>query len=62
MTKQDFKAMSKDDLRAYVLAHRDDDDAIRELFSRRSPNPVIYTTNDPEEIREILRKKIAGEI
>jgi (2Fe-2S) ferredoxin len=62
MTKPDFKAMSKDDLRAYVLAHREDDEAIRELFSRRSPNSVIYTTNDPEEIKEILRKKIAGEI
>lgn len=62
MMKPDFRAMSKEDLRAYVLAHREDDEAIRELFSRRSPNSVVYTTNDPEEIKEILRKKIAGEI
>jgi len=62
MNKPDFKAMSKEDLRAYVLAHREDDEAIRELFGRRSPNSVVYTTNDPEEIKEILRKKIAGEI
>lgn len=60
--KPNFKEMSKEDLRAYVLSHREDDEAIRELFSRRSPNPVIYTTNDPKEIEEILKKKIAGEI
>lgn len=62
MTKPNFEAMSKEDLRAYVLAHREDDEAIRELFSRRNPNSVVYTTNDPEETKEILRKKIAGEI
>lgn len=62
MMKPDFKAMSKEDLRAYVLAHRDDDEAIRELFSRRSPNSVKYKTNSFEETHEIIRKKLSGEI
>ncbi|GAP95648.1 hypothetical protein NIES2104_21720 [Leptolyngbya sp. NIES-2104] len=60
--KPDFKAMSREDLKAYVLAHRDDDEAIRELFSRRSPNAVRYKTNSFEETYEIIRKKIEGEI
>ncbi|WP_202815044.1 DUF6887 family protein [Leptolyngbya sp. NIES-2104] len=62
MMKPDFKAMSREDLKAYVLAHRDDDEAIRELFSRRSPNAVRYKTNSFEETYEIIRKKIEGEI
>ncbi|MBD1842552.1 hypothetical protein H6F89_03805 [Cyanobacteria bacterium FACHB-63] len=62
MTKLDLKAMSKDDLRAYVLTHRDDNEAIRELFSRRSPNAVRYKTNSFEETYEIIRKKLAGEL
>jgi vacuolar-type H+-ATPase subunit I/STV1 len=35
--KPNFDQMSKAELKAYVLSHRDDDDAIRALFSRRNP-------------------------
>ena len=35
--KQNFDQMSKAELKAYVLSHRDDDEAIRALFSRRNP-------------------------
>lgn len=35
--KQKFDEMSKAELIAYVLSHRDDDEAIRVLFSRRHP-------------------------
>jgi hypothetical protein len=45
MTKPNFEAMSKEELRAYVLANREDDEAI-----------------SPEEVTEIVRRKIAGEI
>ena len=38
MIKSDFNAMSKQELKAYVLRHRDDLDALEALFSRRSPN------------------------
>ncbi|MGB7439514.1 MAG: hypothetical protein WA919_00470 [Coleofasciculaceae cyanobacterium] len=35
--KPNFDKMSKTELKAYVLSHRDDDEAIRVLFSRRNP-------------------------
>ena len=35
--KPNFDQMSKAELKAYVLSHRDDDEAIRALFSRRNP-------------------------
>ena len=63
MTNPNFEAMSKEELRAYVLAHRDDDEAIRALFSRRDPNAPSYRYDlSPEETQEIIRRKIAGEI
>lgn len=34
--KPDFSKMSKTELKAYVLEHRDDLEAIRHLFSRRN--------------------------
>jgi hypothetical protein len=37
MTKPNFDAMSKAELKVYVLSHRDDDEAIRALFGRRNP-------------------------
>ena len=35
--KPNFEAMTNKELKAYILAHRDDDEAIRVLFSRRNP-------------------------
>lgn len=35
--KPNFDEMSKAELKAYVLSHRDDDEAIRALFGRRNP-------------------------
>ncbi|WP_200929807.1 DUF6887 family protein [Nostoc piscinale] len=35
--KPNFEAMTNKELTAYVLTHRDDDEAIRILFSRRNP-------------------------
>ncbi len=35
--KPKFQGMSKADLKAYVLEHRDDIEAVRHLFSRRTP-------------------------
>jgi hypothetical protein len=35
--KPNFDEMSKAELKAYVLSHRNDDEAIRVLFSRRNP-------------------------
>ena len=35
--KPNFDEMSRAELKAYVLSHRDDDEAIRVFFSRRNP-------------------------
>ena len=51
--------MSKEELRAYVLSNREDDEAIRELFSRRDPNAPSYSSDlSFEEVAEIVRRKI----
>ncbi len=62
--KPNFEKMSSQEIKAYVLAHRDDAEAIRSLFSRRSPDETAtwYSTNSHKEIEEILRRKIDGEL
>lgn len=67
MTKPDFAQMTRQALREYVLAHRDDDDAIEALIARRNPNSPRYkfpqNDEDLKEMEQILRKKldISGE-
>lgn len=60
MTNPNYKKMSREELRKYVLLHRDDDEAIRELFvNRRNPNAKIYPANQtPDEIKQIILEKI----
>jgi hypothetical protein len=50
--KPDFEAMSKAELRAYVLSHRDDLEALDALVSRRSPDSEavwFHPPTTPEE-------------
>jgi redox-sensitive bicupin YhaK (pirin superfamily) len=59
--KPNFEAMTSKQLTAYILAHRDDDEAIRVLFSRRNPpdseatwyGPMV--TEDGTPIEENIR-------
>ena len=64
MTKPDFSKMTRRDLRAYVLAHRDDDEAIEALIKRGNPNSSKYrfpqTDEDLREMEELLRKKLGS--
>ncbi len=62
MTKPNFEQMSRAELRAYVLTHRDDDEAFRALrnkpVTRSGPYPAPL---DQESIRigeEAMRQKI----
>lgn len=67
--KPNFNEMNTPDLRAYVLEHRHDDEAIRILFSRRSNGmhviqypPICTPEGEPieENIRimeEAIRKR-----
>jgi hypothetical protein len=63
--KPDFKKMNKTELKAYVLEHRDDIEAVRELFSRRSPNghryPAPRTQEDMAAQMDIMRRKLEGQ-
>ncbi|MEB3355350.1 MAG: hypothetical protein VKK04_01290 [Synechococcales bacterium] len=57
--KPDFKSMSRDELRAYVLEHRDDLEAIRVLF-HVAPDAQIQRfppmfTKDGTPIEENIR-------
>ena len=60
MMKPDF---TRQELRAYILANRDDDDAIISLIQRGNPNspkfPFSKTDTDSKEMQEILRDKLS---
>lgn len=62
MTKPDFSKMTRQELRAYILAHREDDEAIEMLIKRGNPNSPKYrfpqTDEDLKEMAEILRRKL----
>jgi hypothetical protein len=62
MTKPDYGRMTRQDLRAYVLAHRDDDAAIEALIERRNPNSPKYkfpqNDEDLREMEAVLKKKL----
>lgn len=62
--KPNFKEMSFSELRAYIVANRNDDEAIHELFfNRRNPNAKRYSADlTEEEINEVLKRKINGEL
>lgn len=57
--KPDFEQMTVTELRAYVLEHREDDEAIRALFHHPSLNwvttPPLYT-EDGQPIAENIRQ------
>lgn len=61
MMKPNFEEMNISELKAYVLAHRDDNQAIRTLFSRRnSPDNEatwygLLTTANGVPIEENIR-------
>jgi hypothetical protein len=64
MTKPDFSKMAHPELRAYVLAHREDDEAIEALIKRGNPNSPKYrfpqTDEDLREMEELLRRKLGS--
>lgn len=64
MKKPDFSKMSRQELRAYVLAHRNDDEAIEALIRMGNPNSPVYpfpqTDEDLKAMEEILQKKLSG--
>ncbi len=68
MMKPDFSKMTRQELRNYVLAYREDDDAIEALINKGNPHNLKYpfpqTEDDFREMAEILKQKLGskGEI
>ncbi len=65
LMKPNFETMTRQELKSYVLSHRDDREAIDLLMSRRSPDSeaVWYdASTSPAQTKEILRKKIQGKL
>ncbi len=62
--KFNFETMSKAELRAYVLEHKEDKEALRALMSRRDPNSIKYnfpnTEEGREQTKEVIKRKIEG--
>lgn len=67
MTKPDFSKMTRQELRAYVFAHREEDDddaAIEALIKTGNPNSPTYpfpqTDEDLRKMEEILKRKLGS--
>ena len=60
--KPDFSKMTRQELRAYILANREDD-AIAALIQRGNPNnpklPFPKTDADLKVMQEVLRDKLS---
>lgn len=50
MTKPDFSKMTRQELRDYVLAHREDDDAIEALIKEEIPAVQPIHSHKPTRI------------
>jgi hypothetical protein len=64
MNKPDFSKMTKKQLRAYALVHREDDAVFAELIKRVQGSGTSYpcprTEEDFEEMKRILHRRLYG--
>lgn len=53
-----FQAMSRVELRAYILEHREDQDAFYAYMDKLAKEPVlgVHSLSDPEPLSEIITK------
>jgi hypothetical protein len=65
MNKPDFSTMTRKELRAYALVHREDDAVFTELIKRVRENgkryPAPKTEADLEEMKKLFQRKILGD-
>lgn len=60
--KPNFSELNLKDLRAYILAHRDDEEAWPEFVKRPRPNAIYFDADMPlseqeVKLQELLQKK-----
>lgn len=58
LSKPNFQAMTLNELRKYVLAHRDDREAWDEFAARPRPNAVMVSADTPVEEQERIIKEL----
>ncbi len=65
MTNPDFSTMTRRELRAYALVHREDDVVFIELVKRVSENgkryPYPQTEEDLQEMKQVFQRKVVGD-
>jgi hypothetical protein len=68
MKNPNFDTMPRKELIAYVLAHREEEDAFEILLSRRSPDAEATWYNFPDDeeghqqMAEVFHRKLAEDI
>jgi hypothetical protein len=62
MTKPNFDPMTRQEIREYILQHREDDDAIEALINKGNQNSPTYkfpqTDEDLREMEAISKRKL----
>jgi hypothetical protein len=58
LSKPNFQAMNLNELRRYVLAHRDDRATWDEFAARPRPNPIMVSADTPIEEQERIIKDL----
>jgi hypothetical protein len=58
LSKPNFQTMTLNELRKYVLVHRDDREAWAEFAARPRPNAAIVSANTPVEEQERIIKEL----
>ena len=58
MFEPNFQAMNINELRRYVLAHRDDREAWNEFAARPRPNAIMVPADTPIEEQERIIKEL----
>jgi hypothetical protein len=59
MTKPNFVAMSKSELKRYLLEHRNDTEAFYALMDKvnAEPNQKYYTVDEADMLQELIEAK-----
>ena len=60
MNKPNFQKMTLNELRHYVVKHREDEEAWREYASRPRPNAITIPADVPEEEAAKILKELLG--
>lgn len=59
MTKPNFATMTKPELKAYLLEHRNDTEAFHALMDKvtSEPNQQFYTLEEADKLQELVQRR-----